>query len=121
MEIPSTPFGWAMLAAVTLLGVLWGIVRGQNGEQGKRISTLETQNVEQQKDLTRLITQMKNREDVHEEHRDTTAAAIASLKSDMRSDFARLNDKIDRWMGMPRNYSPSPGRYGGGSGTPDKP
>lgn len=112
--MPATPLGIAIAIIGALLTLVWGQLRTQNGEQGRRILHLEGQNTDQQKELTRLTTQMKAREDAHADHRENTMSAIQQLRSDTYERLRSIDAKLDRLLGGPRKETPpTPGRYGG--------
>ena len=104
MNVSNDVLGAIVAVCLALLGVVWGLLRGQNAEQGGRIAKLEAQNVDQQKDITRLQAQMVAREEAHHQHREDVAGRLATIDS-----------KLDRLLFGKRSDTPNPepGRYGG--------
>ena len=94
---------WAV--AVSLIAVVWGMLREQNRQQGITIDALVAQNTAQETAIGRLMERMKAREDAHAEHRE-----------DISNRLNRLEMKIDQLLRGPgrggSSGSPYPGAYG---------
>lgn len=91
---------------VALVGVVWAMLQGRLSTTEKQVDSLQAQNTTQEAAIAGLVQRMIAREEAHSQHREDTSGRLA-----------RIEDKLDRALGV-RSFSPQPGRYGGGGDKP---
>lgn len=97
--------GVAASVFLALLGLVWGMLREQNRQQGLTLDKLVAQNTEQETAIGRLMERMKAREDAHAEYREDVSTRLDRIEN-------LLQRLIAGSGGRGGSPSPYPGAYG---------